>query len=88
MSQVTSSLHGHKTSKQSPGFKEVRSRVDKFTGKQADDDFELWLTDFKEATTVYEWSNQQKSRWFSWFIGGPANATWLRTLTMEFHGKP
>ena len=83
VSQVTSSSYGHKTSKHPPGFKEVRSRVDKFTGKQADDYFELWLTDFEEATTAYEWSNEQKSGWFSWFIGGPAKATWQRTLTVE-----
>ena len=35
---------------QPPGFKEIRSRVGKFSGKKDDDDFSLWLTDFEEAT--------------------------------------
>jgi len=35
-----------------PGFKEVSCRVDKFSGKQAEDGtFEVWLDDYVEATT-------------------------------------
>ena len=57
--------------------------MDKFTGKQAEDNFELWFTDFEEPTSAYGWSDDQKAGWFSWFISGPAKATWQRTLTTE-----
>ena len=33
-----------------PGFRTLLQRVDKFSGHQGDDDFEIWLVDFKEAT--------------------------------------
>ena len=77
------SERGHKQSPHPPGFREVRSRVEKFSGKQAEEDFELWLADFDEATSAYSWSEKQKAGWFSWFISGPAKATWQRTLTVE-----
>ena len=78
-----SGRQSHKANQHPPGFKEIRSRVDKFTGKQAEEDFELWFTDFEEATSAYGWSDDQKAGWFSWFISGPAKATWQRTLTAE-----
>ena len=31
-------------------FKELRFRIDKFSGKGGNDDFEVWV-DYKEATT-------------------------------------
>ena len=73
----------HKANQHPPGFKEIRSREDKLTEKQAEDDFELWFTNFEEATLAYGWSDDQKAGWFSWFISGPAKATWQRTLTAE-----
>jgi len=32
------------------GFKELRFRIDKFSGKGGTDDFEVWVEDYKEAT--------------------------------------
>ena len=55
-------------------------RVDKFSGCQGDDDFEIWLVDFKEATEHCGWQDKQRAKWFSWFLSGPAKATWQRTL--------
>jgi len=43
----------------------------------------LWLEDFEEASADCQWSNQERARWFSWFISGPAKATWQRTLKTE-----
>ena len=62
------------------GFKELRSRIDKFSGASGEDDFEVWLEDFVEATNDCGWSDTQRARWFSWFISGPAKSTWQRTL--------
>ena len=69
--------------RQPPAFKELRSRLDKFTGKTGDGDFELWLDDFQEVTEHCGWTNEQRAHWFSWFIAGPAKVTWQRTLTTE-----
>jgi len=63
-----------------PGFRTLINRIDKFSGHQGDDDFELWLLDFKEVTTSCGWDDNQRSKWFSWFLSGPAKATWQRTL--------
>ena len=69
------------------GFKEVRSRVGKFSGKKGDEDFGLWLADFQEATDDFSWSNDTHAKWFSWFVEGPAKATWQRTLSAEERGS-
>ena len=66
-----------------PGFKEMRSRVQPFSGKRGEDDFQLWLEDFEEASADCQWSDQERARWFSWFITGPAKATWQRTLKVD-----
>ena len=66
-----------------PGFKELCSRVEKFSGLTSDCDFELWLKDFEEASRDCGWSNKQRAQWFSWFISGPAKNTWQRTLKSE-----
>ena len=58
-------------------FKEL---LDKFSGCQGDDDFEIWLVDFREATEHCGWQDKQRAKWFSWFLSGPAKATWQRTL--------
>ena len=72
---------------QPPGFREIRSRVGTFSGRKGEDDFSLWLTDFEEATTDFTWSDNARVRWFSWFIEGPAKATWQRTLTSKERGS-
>ena len=54
--------------------------MDKFSGRQGGDDFEVWLTDFEEATAHCGWQDKQRMKWFSWFLSGPAKATWQRTL--------
>ena len=48
-----------------PGFRTLLQRVDKFSGRQGDDDFEVWLTDFKEATAHCGWQDKQRMKWFS-----------------------
>ena len=82
-----SNQRGHLPNRQSrkcdphpPGFRSLTSRIDKFSGKRGDDDFEIWLLDFTEATNDCGWSNQQRARWFSWFLTGPAKATWQHTV--------
>lgn len=74
--------HGPVTKKDPhpPGFRTLLQRVDKFSGRQGDDDFEVWLTDFEEATMHCGWQDEQRMKWFSWFLSGPAKATWQRTL--------
>ena len=73
-----------KCSPHPPGFKEISSRVEKFSGKRAEDGtFEVWLDDFEEATTDCGWSDKMRATWFSWFVNGPAKATWQRTLTTD-----
>ena len=69
--------------RQPPAFKDLRSRLDKFSGKSGEGDFEIWLEDYSEATQNCGWSDEQRARWFSWFITGPAKITWQRTLTSE-----
>ena len=48
-----------------PGFREVRSRVKCFSGNKGEDDFQLWLEDFKEASNDCQWSDDDRARWFS-----------------------
>ena len=64
------------------GFKELRDRVRKFTG-DGKEDFEVWLTDFCEATGDCEWTDVMRAQWFSWFLTGSAKSTWQRTLNQE-----
>jgi len=63
-----------------PGFKELCSRVEKFSGKTGDCDFKLWLEDFEVVSKDCGWSDKQQTQWFSWFITGPAKTTWQQTL--------
>ena len=37
-----------------PGFKEIRDRIQPFSGKQGEVDFQLWLEDNEEATTDFQ----------------------------------
>ena len=39
------------------------------------------------ATEDFTWSNEAHVRWFSWFVEGPAKATWQHTLTSEERGS-
>ena len=66
-----------------PGFKDIRARVGRYSGKKGEEDFDLWLSDYKEATADFEWNDETRAKWFSWFLEGPAKATWQRTLTAE-----
>ena len=60
---------------QPPGFKELRERVGKFTGN-GEEDFEVWLADYSEATGDCGWTDQLRAHWFSWFLAGAAKYTW------------
>ena len=76
---------GRRTSTQlyPPGFKELRSRIQPFSGKRGEEDFQVWLEDFEEASGDCQWSSKERARWFSWFVTGPAKTTWQRTLKAE-----
>ena len=63
-----------------PGFKVLISRINKFSGEKAADNFEVWLEDYVEATGDCGWSHKDRAQWFSWFLTGPAKATWLHSL--------
>ena len=76
--EVRPKVHPHP-----PGFREIRERVGKFIGKKGDNDFCLWLADFEEASKDCKWTDELRARWFSWFVVGPAKATWQQTLTTE-----
>ena len=56
-----------------PAFGELQKRVDKFSGKSDENDFEVWLVDFTEATTDCSWTDDER---FSWFLSGSAKVTW------------
>ena len=71
---------GTSSFKQPKGFKELRFRVDKFSGDIKEIDFDVWLDDFLEATNDCGWSNADRAKWFSWFLSGPAKSTWQKTL--------
>ena len=66
-----------------PAFTDLRSRLEKFSGKSGEGDFEIWLDDYLEATQDCGWSDEHRAHWFSWFMTGPAKVTWQRTLTTE-----
>ena len=66
-----------------PGFKQIQERVGRFTGKCGEEDFEVWLADFREATADCKWTDKQRAQWFSWFLSGAAKSTWQRTLHKE-----
>ena len=70
----------HPRGLQPRGFKELRFRIDKFSGKGENDDFEVWVEDYKEATTDCGWTDEQRAHWFSWFLSGPAKATCMATI--------
>ena len=65
------------------GFKEIRGHVQPFSGKEGDNDFQMWLDDFHEVSADCGWSDKTRARWFSSFIVGPAKATRQRTLQSE-----
>jgi len=29
------------------------------------------------------WDDEKRNRWFSWFLAGPAKATWQQTMSVE-----
>ena len=67
-----------------PGFKALIDRVGKFSGaKGIAGDFEAWLEDFVEATGDCNWDDGSRAKWFSWFLTGPAKASWQHTLKTE-----
>ena len=66
--------------KQPKGLKELRIRVDKFSGDTKEINFDVWLDDFLEATNDCGWNNADRAKWFSLFLSGPAKSTWQRTL--------
>ena len=82
-SSRTRRLKGRVKDPHPPGFRSLSGRIEKFSGRQGDDDFELWVMDFNEATTNCGWNDVQRAKWFSWFLSGPAKATWQRTLQAE-----
>ena len=41
--------------RQPPAFKDLRSRLDKFSGKPGEGDFEIFLDDYLEATQTELW---------------------------------
>ena len=66
-----------------PAFRELQRCVDKFSGKSDENDFEVWLVDFTEATNDCMWTDVERARWFSWFLAGSAKVTWQRTVKSE-----
>ena len=70
-------LRRARTSLNPPGFKELSTRVSKFSGEKASDNFEIWLDDFSGDCG---WKDPDRARWFSWFLTGAANASWLHSL--------
>ena len=48
--------------------------------QKGEDDFQLWLEDYEEASNDYQWKDNDQARWFSWFIERPTKVTWQRTL--------
>ena len=76
-------VNNRASSSHPPGFKDIRARVGRFSGKTGGEDFSLWLSDYKEATADFGWDDEKRAKWFSWFLEGPAKATWQRTLTTE-----
>ena len=44
------------------GFKELRFRVDKFTGDPKEVDFDVWLEDFLEASDNCGWNDTDRAK--------------------------
>ena len=42
----------------------MHSRIQPFSGKQGEEDFQLWLVDYEEATNDCQWSDKVRARWF------------------------
>lgn len=53
-----------------PGFKEIHTRVEKFSGYKGTD-FNQWLEDFEAASQDSCWDDNTQAKWFSWFLTGP-----------------
>ena len=66
-----------------PAFKELQKCIDKFSSKSDENDVEIWLGDFTEATTDCMWTDIERARWLSWFLAGSAKVTWQRTVKSE-----
>ena len=66
-----------------PAFRELQKRIDKFAGKSDENDFEVWLVDFIEATNDCMWTDVERARWFSWFLASSAKVSWQRTIKPE-----
>ena len=64
-------------------FKELLRCIDKFSGKNSENNFEVWLVDFTEATNDCMWTDVERDRWLSWFLVGSAKVTWQRTVKPE-----
>ena len=44
--------------------------MNKFSGRQGEDNFEVWLQDYVEAAEDCGWDDEKHARWFSWFLPG------------------
>jgi len=75
--------HSRCTDPHPPGFRALINCMDKFSGKLGDNDFEVWVDHFLEATTDCSWDDKQRMQWSSWFLMDPAKATWQRKLGKE-----
>ena len=62
------------------GFTTLIHQVEKFSGNEGDNDFVIGLMDFKEEEEHCGWNDEQRVKWFSWFLGGPAKVMWQYTL--------
>jgi len=51
----------HQRGLQPKRFKKLRFRVDKFSGKDKTNDFEVWVEDYKEATADCGWTDDQRA---------------------------
>ena len=69
------------------GFKELRFRVNKFTGDPKEVDLGVWLEDFRKASGDCGWNDTDRAKWFSWFLSGPAKSTWQQTLKSTHKGS-
>ena len=45
-----------------PAFRELQKRIDKFAGKSDENDFEVWLVNFTEATNDCMWTDVERAR--------------------------
>ena len=57
-------------------FKELLRHIDKFSGKNDENDFEVWLVDFTEAANDCMQTDVERARWFSWLLVDSAKVTW------------